>query len=74
AVLWVYDKNWYSCRPELIHPFVGSVYLHSPRGVGICVKMNVKPDLVRLPEGDKEIYDDYGPLSLAKWHKKHNLC
>lgn len=34
------------------------------------IKLNSKPEWVRLPEGDKEIYEDYGSLSLAEWHKK----
>jgi len=26
---------------------------------------------VRLPEGDKQVYQDYGPDSLEDWHKKN---
>jgi hypothetical protein len=34
---------------------------------------NSKPDYVRLPEGEKEVYEKYGPETLESWHKKHNL-
>ncbi|KAK0487762.1 Mss4-like protein [Armillaria novae-zelandiae] len=79
TMLWLYDETW----PELIHPFASAIDtpLEVPKKMVIlvagdryvCIKMNSKPDYVRLPEGDKEIYDDYGPLSLEEWHKEQNL-
>ena len=37
------------------------------------VKLDSKPAHVRLPEGKKAVYDAYGPLSVADWHKEHGL-
>jgi hypothetical protein len=37
------------------------------------IKMNSKPSWVRLPEGKKETYEDYGSESLEGWHKKEGL-
>lgn len=34
--------------------------------------LNSKPSYVRLPEGNKEVYDEYGPETLESWHKKHH--
>ncbi|KAJ2932344.1 hypothetical protein H1R20_g4742, partial [Candolleomyces eurysporus] len=39
----------------------------------VCIKLNSKPAYVKLPEGKKETYDDYGPESLESWHKKNKL-
>ena len=36
----------------------------------VCVKLTDKPDYVRLPEGEKSLYQDYPELSLEDWHKK----
>ncbi|KAK0457593.1 Mss4-like protein [Desarmillaria tabescens] len=70
TMLWVCDKTW----PGLIHPFAGAIDtpLQAPKSM-VCIEHNSKPDWVRLPEGEKEIYEEYGPLSLEEWHKKHNL-
>jgi hypothetical protein len=38
-----------------------------------CVKLNSKPDYVRLPEGKKEVHEDYGNDSIEGWHKKHGF-
>ena len=35
------------------------------------IKFDSKPAYVRLPEGPKEVYDDYGIYSLEELHKKH---
>lgn len=35
--------------------------------------LDSKPGYVRLPQGDKELYEDYGPLSIEEWHKKKGL-
>ena len=35
--------------------------------------LNSKPEYVRVPEGEKELYDEYGPLSIEEWHKKNAL-
>ena len=37
----------------------------------VVVKMDSKPGYVRLPEGQKHVYDDFGPDSIEGWHKKH---
>jgi len=37
----------------------------------VCVKLNSKPEYVRLPEGKKKVYQDYGPDTLEDWHKKN---
>ncbi|KAF7768334.1 hypothetical protein Agabi119p4_7577 [Agaricus bisporus var. burnettii] len=71
SMLWLYDKHW----PELIHPFASSVDspdLVPPKQM-VCIKLDSKPDYVRLPEGEKEQYDDYGELSLEEWHRKAGL-
>ncbi|KAF8182357.1 Mss4-like protein [Pholiota molesta] len=71
AMLWLYDATW----PELIHPFASAIdspELESPETM-VCVLLNSKPAYVRLPEGKKELYEQYGPDSLEEWHKKHHL-
>jgi len=71
SMLWLYDETW----PELIHPFASAIdspELESPKTI-ICVKADSRPSYVRLPEGDKKIFKDYGPDSLEGWHKKHRL-
>ncbi|KAG6907232.1 hypothetical protein DXG01_009807 [Tephrocybe rancida] len=69
SMLWLYDESW----PELIHPFasvIDSPELKVPETL-VCAKLNSKPAYVRLPEGNKETYDDFGPESLESWHKKN---
>ncbi|KAF9565093.1 hypothetical protein CPC08DRAFT_630448 [Agrocybe pediades] len=69
AMLWLYDKSW----PELIHPFasvIDSPELESPKKM-VCIQLQSKPAWVRLPEGEKDVYDVYGDLSLEEWHKKN---
>lgn len=39
----------------------------------VCVKVDSKPDYVRLPEGLKEVYEEYGSESLESWHKKNGF-
>ncbi|KAJ3886171.1 Mss4-like protein [Lentinula edodes] len=71
SMLWLYDKQW----PELIHPFasvIDSPELEPPESM-VCVKLDSKPAYVRLPEGKKEVYDNYGNYSLEDWHKEHKL-
>ncbi|KAF5348518.1 hypothetical protein D9756_009563 [Leucocoprinus leucothites] len=71
SMLWLYDEQW----PEFIHPFASSVDspdLEPPKTM-VCIKLNSKPDYVRLPEGDKKVYQDYGPDSLEDWHKKNGV-
>lgn len=41
--------------------------------VQVVVKETSKPDHVRLPEGQKIVYRNYGPLSVEEWHKQHGL-
>lgn len=39
----------------------------------VCIKLDSKPAYVRLPEGQREEYENYGPESLESWHKKNGL-
>lgn len=66
SMLWLYDEHW----PELIHPFASAIdsELKEPDAL-VCIKLDSKPAHVRLPEGKKETYQDYGPYSLEEWHK-----
>lgn len=49
-------------------------YLISPSfATQVCLKLDSKPAHVRLPEGDKEVFDDYPALSLEEWHKKNGV-
>ncbi|KAK7053398.1 hypothetical protein VNI00_004024 [Paramarasmius palmivorus] len=71
SMLWLYDEQW----PELIHPFaqaIDSPQLVNPKKM-VCLKLVDKPDWVRLPEGDKDLFDDYPAESLEGWHKKNGL-
>ncbi|KAJ3781323.1 Mss4-like protein [Lentinula aff. detonsa] len=71
SMLWLYDEHW----PELIHPFASAIDSPElePPVTMVCIKLDSKPEYVRLPEGKKEIYDGYGKYSLEDWHKEHNL-
>ncbi|KAH7885554.1 Mss4-like protein [Phlebopus sp. FC_14] len=69
SMLWLYDKNW----PELLHPFASAIdspELEPPEEL-VVVKMDSKPDYVRLPEGARRVYKGYGTHSIEGWHKKH---
>ncbi|KAF8330664.1 Mss4-like protein [Amanita rubescens] len=71
SMLWLYDETW----PELLHPFASAIdepELQPPEKM-VCVLLNSKPGYVRLPEGEKELYEEYGPLSIEEWHKKNTL-
>lgn len=67
--------NFHTYRPEFIHPFASAIDSPdlTPPETMTCVKLNSKPQYVRLPEGKKETYDNYGPHSIEEWHKKNNL-
>ncbi|PPQ68787.1 hypothetical protein CVT25_008865 [Psilocybe cyanescens] len=70
SMLWLYDESW----PDLIHPFASAIdspELESPKTL-TCIKSDSKPTYVRLPEGDKTVYPEYGPYSIEEWHKKHH--
>ncbi|RDB14920.1 putative glutathione-dependent formaldehyde-activating enzyme [Hypsizygus marmoreus] len=70
SMLWLYDETW----PDLIHPFASAIdspELKAPETI-VCIKLDSKPAYVRLPEGNKKIYQGYGPDSLEKWHKKNH--
>ncbi|KAF9078555.1 Mss4-like protein [Rhodocollybia butyracea] len=71
SMLWLYDENW----PELIHPFASAIDSPDlpPPETMVCVKLDSKPQYVRLPEGKKETYDNYGPHSIEEWHKANNM-
>ncbi|KAJ7720850.1 Mss4-like protein [Mycena maculata] len=70
AMLWLHDPTW----PDLVHPFASAIDspLQVPKKL-VCVKMVDKPEYVRLPDGAKEVYANYGQFSLEDWHKKNNL-
>ncbi|TRM66989.1 Mss4-like protein [Schizophyllum amplum] len=70
TMLWLWDKTW----PELIHPFASAIdsEMTIPDEM-VVVKADSKPAYVRLPEGKKQVYENYGPDSLEGWHKKHGL-
>ncbi|KAG2123826.1 Mss4-like protein [Suillus clintonianus] len=70
SMLWLYDET----SPELLHPFasvIDSPELEAPDEL-VVVKMNSKPNYVRLPEGGKKVFKDYSGDSIESWHKKHN--
>ncbi|KAH8835057.1 Mss4-like protein [Flagelloscypha sp. PMI_526] len=69
--LWLYDSTW----PELIHPLaqvIDEPELPVPDS-RVCIMVESKPKYVALPEGKKEVYDQYPELSLEDWHKKHGV-
>ncbi|OAX41426.1 hypothetical protein K503DRAFT_685462 [Rhizopogon vinicolor AM-OR11-026] len=69
SMLWLYDENW----PEFLHPFASAIdspELEEPDEL-VVVKTSSKPNYVRLPEGAKKVYKNYGPDSIESWHKKH---
>ncbi|KAA1474695.1 hypothetical protein DENSPDRAFT_841319 [Dentipellis sp. KUC8613] len=69
SMLWLYDEHW----PELLHPFASAIdspELKPPETM-VIVRNDSKPAYVRLPEGDKEVHEVYGPFSIEEWHKKH---
>ncbi|TFY54522.1 hypothetical protein EVG20_g9671 [Dentipellis fragilis] len=68
SMLWLYDEHW----PELLHPFASAIdsELKTPETM-VIVRNDSKPAYVRLPEGEKEVHEVYGPFSIEEWHKKH---
>ncbi|KAI9750553.1 MAG: hypothetical protein M1815_001724 [Lichina confinis] len=61
TMLWVYDSQW----PELIHPFASAIDTPlPPPDEMVCVMACSKPDWVRWPDGEKQVYDKYGPDSI----------
>ncbi|KIK56432.1 hypothetical protein GYMLUDRAFT_47196 [Collybiopsis luxurians FD-317 M1] len=71
SMLWLFPRRW----PQMILPFASAIDspdLQPPETM-VCIKLDSKPDYVRLPEGDKELYTGYAEDSLEVWHKKHNV-
>ncbi|KAG1785117.1 Mss4-like protein [Suillus plorans] len=69
SMLWLYDETW----PEFLHPFasvIDSPELEAPDEL-VVLKLNSKPNYVRLPEGRKNVFEDYPSDSIESWHKKH---
>lgn len=69
SMLWLFDKSW----PELLHPFASSIdapALDAPDSLTVVRNVD-KPAYVRLPEGKKDVNEEYGDLSIDEWHKKH---
>ncbi|KAL0061176.1 hypothetical protein AAF712_011996 [Marasmius tenuissimus] len=69
-MLWVYDKQW----PEFVHAFASAIDspLEKPKEV-VCLGLSDKPEYVRLPEGEKSVYQDYPYLSVEDWHKENGV-
>lgn len=68
--LWVFDSNW----PELIHPFAGCIDGELPFPDQMVVLMaKDAPKWIKMPEGKKEVYEGYPPMSINDWHKKHGV-
>ncbi|KAH7909575.1 Mss4-like protein [Hygrophoropsis aurantiaca] len=69
AMLWIYDDN----RPGFIYPFASAIdypELENPK-VLVVVHASSKSAYVRLPEGEKIVYDEDANFSAEEWHKKH---
>ena len=63
TMLWVYDSQW----PELIHPFASAIDTPlPPPDEMVCVMACSKPDWVRWPDGEKQVFDKYGPDSIEE--------
>ncbi|KAJ3514352.1 hypothetical protein NLJ89_g2421 [Agrocybe chaxingu] len=72
SMLWFYAGQY---SPETIYPFasvIDSPELPTAETMTICMA-GEKPASIRLPEGKKEIYEQYPPDNLEEWHKKNNL-
>ncbi|KZP13671.1 hypothetical protein FIBSPDRAFT_921596 [Athelia psychrophila] len=63
AMLWLFDAQWADAIDSELQPADELT----------IVRLDSKPAHVRLPEGKKVVYDAYGPLSVADWHKEHGL-
>ncbi|KAF7312789.1 GFA domain-containing protein [Mycena kentingensis (nom. inval.)] len=72
SMLWLWDKQW----PELIHPFAAAIdepALTPPKRMVVACSTGL-PAYVRLPEGEKTVYDMYPEIgSLESWHKAEGL-
>ena len=69
--LWVYDPEW----PDLVHPFASAIDTPLPEAPSLVhMMLGSKANWVPLQAGRRdEKYDEYPPLSLAEWHRKHKL-
>jgi len=68
-MLWLFDENW----PDLLHPFASAIdapVLEDPVEM-VVVMTDSKPNYVHLPEGQKVVYEQYGPYSIEEWHKEN---
>jgi len=61
-----YSDHWYPFASAIDEP-----KLRSPEEM-VCIQEHEKHPWVRLPEGQKEVYENYPPDSLEDWHKKHH--
>lgn len=57
-------------HPPLLPPNFKILIIYHPQTIA---KASSKPPHVRLPEGPKQTYEEYGPLSVAEWHKEHGV-
>lgn len=66
-MLWVWDPKW----AELIHPFASVIdtALEAPECMR-CVRGDSKPEWVRWPEGEKEVFLGFGDEGIEGWHRK----
>lgn len=71
SALWVYDPDW----PDLVHPFAGAIDTPLPEAPSLVhMMLGSKANWVPLQAGRRdERYDEYPPLSLEEWHRKHKL-
>ncbi|GGI78072.1 GFA family protein [Legionella impletisoli] len=69
SCLWVSDPNW----PQLIHPFASAIDTPLPKAPE-TIHMMVEFAVSWCDIPDKELkYQNYPPLSIEAWHKKHEL-
>ncbi len=71
SCLWVSDSQW----PELIHPFASAIdsFLPKPPET-VCIMLASAANWCSLPKKKTALlYQEYPPLSIEDWHKKHQL-
>lgn len=71
SCLWLFDPNW----PELIHPFASAIDSPLPKPPQeIHMMLAYAANWCEIPRGKNELhYQEYAPLSIEEWHKKHRL-
>ena len=71
SFLWMYDPNW----PELIHPFASAIDTPLPKpSETVNIMLDFAANWCEIPDKKHDLhYQDYPPLSIEEWHKKHGL-